>query len=226
MDEIKLSENEAKEEKVDKSSMSISDYCHDGIMNLSSEYDIVFKEHSKKLGELDEAMEQADQLITNILNYVNTDLYNWVVQTEKDTKNNTRKINGLIRKTNDISYESDNNKKDIKYQSKLLNSLCVNTYQSLKTMLVVCIGFVAIWTGALCVGVFGMIDSPDLFYAMLALVSFIFGAFGIAIACLVRDMRNSFRATYRMLYFSLKDTNKSKSGPEDKEKKNEKTEAR
>lgn len=225
MDEIKL-ENEVKEENVDVGSMLIPNYGYNGIMKLSTEYDIMLKEHGKKLGELDEAMEQADHLITNILNYVNTDLYDWVVQTEKDTKNNTRKINSLIRKTNDISYESDNNKKDIKYQSKLLNSLCVNTYQSLKTMLVVCIGFVAIWTGALCVGIFGMIDSPDLFYAMLTLVSFIFGAFGIAIACLIRDMKNSFRATYRMVYFLLKDTNKAKSGPEDKEKKNEKTEAR
>lgn len=175
-----------------------------------SSYDEIIVKHSEKLGELNDQMEQADNLIVDMLNYINGDLYNWVVETENESNRKTRQINHITNRCNDIEYDTNQNGKDIKYLMRLTNSLCVNTYESLKTLNIVMVAFAALCTGALLVGIFSYVDNPDPFYAILSLVSFIFGAFGIAIACCIKDMKNSFRATYRMLYHSLKSNNSNK----------------
>src|SRR5699024_3017920 len=155
--------------------------------------------------ELVDDLGTCDKMVTDIVNYINNELYDWVVEMN-DTTTEFRDFSDRAEYKMDLfNMGLKDTRDDQKEIGRLLNALCVDTHKMMKDISsfihVICI---------LCVGLaiasiiaFANLETPEyiLIFAMLLVCTISL----LCISFLIRNIAKTNRFVYRSLYKILGD---------------------
>lgn len=166
------------------------------LKNMINENSRIIRAHSLKFAEISKNMEGCEKIITDMLEYINGDLYDWVIKTEERQNDSDTSAILMEQRLKD----TEQNQKEY---AKLLNTLCVNMYTQLKGIASF-ISVLYIICGSLSIGSFIALinmETPEyaVAFAMLLVCTIVL----VCISTIIKKIACSNRFVYRSLYVIL-----------------------
>lgn len=210
MENIEIDSISTGPENVDSGVRLKSDYStiitrYDELMDLYKTDSRIISAHSKKIVELVDDLGTCDKMVTDIVNYINNELYDWVVEMN-DTTTEFREFSDKTEYKMDLfDMKLKDTRDDQKEMGRLLNALCVDTHKMMKDISSF-IHVICILCGGLAIAsiiAFANLETPEyiLIFAMLLVCTISL----ICISFLIRNIANTNRFVYRSLYKILGD---------------------
>lgn len=168
------------------------------LKNMINENSRIICAHSSKFAEISKNMEGCEKIITDMLEYINGDLYDWVIKTEERQNDSDASAILMEQRLKDI----EQNQKE---SAKLLNTLCVNMYTQLKDIASF-ISVLYIICGSLSIGSFIALmnmgtGTPE--YAVAFAMLLVCTIALVCISTIIKKIAYSNRFVYRSLYAIL-----------------------
>lgn len=156
----------------------------------------VIRAHSSKFIEIGKDIEGCENIIKDILEYINDDLYDWVVKTEKKQNNSDRAAILVEQRLQDVERNQDET-------AKLVTTLCVNTYPQLKDISSF-ISVLYVICGALTLGfLIALINLETPEYVVAFAMMLVCTITLVYISIIIKKLANLNRFVYRALYTIL-----------------------
>lgn len=166
------------------------------LKNMIKENSRIICAHSSKFAEISKNMEGCEKIITDMLEYINGDLYDWVIKTEERQNDSDASAILMEQRLKDI----EQNQKE---SAKLLNTLCVNMYTQLKDIASF-ISVLYIICGSLSIGSFiALINMETPEYAVAFAMLLVCTIALVCISTIIKKIAYSNRFVYRSLYAIL-----------------------
>lgn len=166
------------------------------LKNMINENSRIICAHSLKFAEISKNMEGCEKIITDMLEYINGDLYDWVIKTEERQNDSDASAILMEQRLKDI----EQNQKE---SAKLLNTLCVNMYTQLKDVASF-ISVLYIICGSSSIGSFiALINMETPEYAVAFAMFLVCTIALVCISTIIKKIACSNRFVYRSLYAIL-----------------------
>lgn len=166
------------------------------LKNMINENSRIIRAHSLKFAEISKNMEGCEKIITDMLEYINGDLYDWVIKTEERQNDSDTSAILMEQRLKD----TEQNQKEY---AKLLNTLCVNMYTQLKDIASF-ISVLYIICGSLSIGSFiALINMETPEYAVPFAMLLVCTIALVCISTIIKKIACSNRFVYRSLYAIL-----------------------
>lgn len=166
------------------------------LKSMINENSRIIRAHSLKFAEISKNMEGCEKIITDMLEYINGDLYDWVIKTEERQNDSDASAILMEQRLKD----TEQNQKEY---AKLLNTLCVNMYTQLKDIASF-ISVLYIICGSLSIGSFiALINMETPEYAVAFAMLLVCTITLVCISTIIKKIVCSNRFVYRSLYAIL-----------------------